>query len=462
MLRRLMLPLVCCFAGFASSAHAAPLTLDKSEAVADARRDPGTGICGSVTKFANQPTPLILIDDAINILNKPQGDPSVIAHISRQFVNMNFSVGPGSEADFTAPAFNDDFFPYCLDQNANPMGQDDNNIAMRIRGYLNISGNLVNSPQTIAVKCDDGCLLKIGKSMQIVSQANDDSPTLTGRRARWVTFKDAGLYPVELVYFQNSTTGYLEWSRAPGNLFAGDDVSVDNIAWAQNKAAFAPLSGDVLYSSIVGANPSCIECGAPGMDCSTGNYCGDGLCQSCNVADHCGPTCMTCPANAHICTAGKCVQCTTDADCPAGTKCDTSTNTCGPPTSCTTNDQCPPSQVCRPEGYCGPPPPPCRTNSDCLAGQQCLCADGSSDCTQKVCITPPTKCIDDSACMTGYHCDSAAQICKLNDRYLYEGGLVGCNMGDGNRSAANGLAILALFGIALFGFASRRRESTRA
>src|SRR5205085_1732792 len=158
------------------------------------------------------------------------------------------------------------------------------------------------------VKCDDGCMLRIGKSRQLATQANDDSPVLTGRRARWVTFKDPGLYPIELIYFQNSTTGYLEWSQARASVFAGDDVSVDNVQWGRQMGQFKPLTGTDLYSSIVGSNPACIECGAPGMDCTTGNYCGDGLCQACNVPDHCGPSCQTCPADRHICTAGKCVQ----------------------------------------------------------------------------------------------------------------------------------------------------------
>lgn len=456
-----MLPLVCCFAGFASTAMAAPLVVDKSEAVADARRDPGTGVCGSISKFANQPTPLVTIDDAIMLMNRPMGDPSIVGRASRLFQNMNFSVGPGSEADFRTPAFNDDAFPYCQDPMANPMGQDDNNLLMRIRGYLNVTQ--ANKNVTFAVKCDDGCVLRVGKGRQLVTQANDDSPQLTGRRARWVTFKDAGLYPVEMIYFQNSTTGYMEWSVAMGQLFTGDDVSVDNVQWGAQMSQFKPIAGSDLYSAIVGSNPSCIECGAPGMDCTQGNYCGDGLCQACNLPDHCGPTCMTCPADRRVCSAGKCVQCTTDADCAPGTMCDTSTGTCGPPMGCTDNAQCKPGQVCRPEKFCGEPPPACKTDAECLAGQVCLCPDFSTgNCTQKVCLQKPMTCSDDAQCPANYHCDVAAQVCKLNDRYLYEGGLVGCDMGDGSRSNANGISILALLGLALFGFAMRLRRGQTA
>lgn len=351
-------------------AVAAPLTLERTEAVADARRDPGTGICGSVAKFTNPPTPLVTMDEAVAILNKPSGDPAISGRVSRLFQNMNFFVGPGSEADFRAPAFIDDAFPFIQDPAAMPMGQDDNNIVMRLRGYINIA-SMGTQSRTFAVKCDDACMLKIGRTRQLVTQANDDSPQLTGRRARWVIFKEPGLYPIEMVYFQNSTTGYMEWSSALGTLFSGDDVSVDNVAWGGNMAQFKPIAGADLYSSIVGSNPSCIECGAPGMDCNAGNYCGDGLCQACNLPDHCGPSCQKCPADRNICNAGKCVKCTADSMCPPGGSCSTDSGTCLPPVSCTSNEMCLTSQVCRPDGFCGNPPAPCKTDAECLAGQVC-------------------------------------------------------------------------------------------
>ena len=453
---RLILPLLCCFAGLGSTAIAAPITLDKNDAVAEARRDPGSGICGSVTKFVNQPTPLVAIPEAEALLNKPNGDPNVAGRTARLFQNMNFSVGVGSEADFKPPTFNDDLFPYCLDPMAMPMGTDDNNIAMRIRGYLNITNTMGGNPQTIALKCDDACILRLGKSKKVITETNDDNPQLTGRRARWVIFKDPGLYPVELVYFQNSTTGYLEWSQARASVFNGDDVSVDNVNWGQQMGQFKPLTGAELFSAIVGSNPACIECGAPGMDCTSGNYCGDGLCQSCNLPDHCGPTCMTCPADRRVCSAGKCVQCTSDAQCPAGSTYNTATGTCNPTGPCDPSTCKAPNQ-CRVDGVCGPQVP-CRTDAECLSPEICTCEDFGTTCAQKVCLRKPTMCIDDSMCAANFHCDTAAGICKVDDRYLYEGGLVGCGMGDGTRSNANGLAFLALLGLALFGVGARTQR----
>ena len=419
--------LACAVTGFAVSASAAPITLDKSEAVADARRDVGSGICGSITKFVNQPSPLVKIDEAVALLNKPMGDPNVVGRVSRLFQNMNFTVGPGSEADFFPPSYNEEAFPYCEDPNANPMGSDDNNIAMRLRGYLNVADAMNGQPQTLAIKCDDGCMLLLGKSRQLVIETNDDSPTLTGRRARWVSFRDPGLYPVELVYYQNATTGYMEWSRAPRSVFASDDLAVNNVDWGQNMTAFSPLTGADLYSSIVGSNPACIECGdsAPAQDCSSGNYCGDGLCQACNVADHCGPSCQKCPADKSICSAGKCVQCTSDAMCPAGSSCDVASGTCLLP--CASDDQCGPSTICRPDGFCS---------------------------------GPPTPCTGDAECPANFRCDTDSSTCRNTDRYLYEGGLHGCSASAGT---PNGGAVwIALLGFLSFALFRRKTHARRA
>jgi hypothetical protein len=361
--------------------------------------------------------------------------------------------------------FPDNSFPYCLDPMAMPMGSDDNNIVMRLRGYLNVKDTLGGKPATFVLKCDDGCQLFVGATHQPVMQANDDSPLLTGRRGRWVTFFEPGLYPVELIYFQNATSGYLEWSRADTSLFSGDDVAVDNRAWMMESASFKPVAGADLFSALIGTNPNCQECGAPGMDCSTGSYCGDGLCQACNVPDHCGATCMKCPADRNLCSAGKCVQCLGDDMCPSGSKCDSASGTCKMPTGCTSNAQCPPPNVCLPEGFCGEPPK-CKTDTDCAGNVGCACMDGTSTCMQKVCIVPPSTCADDGECPSGTHCDAVAGLCRQNgdDHYLYEGGLVGCSLAVGGETARRDRAagLLALLGFSLVLLARRRRISPAA
>jgi outer membrane exchange protein TraA len=463
MQRRLFLSLLCSLAGLpavAGSANAVPIYLGKFEAVAEPRKDPGTGLCGSVSKFKNQPAPLVTIEDALGLLDRLPDDPNLVGRVSRLFQTMNFSVGTGSEGDFRAPMYSDDFFPYCQDPMAMPMGNDDSNIAMRIRGYLNVPDTLGGNPLTFAAKCDDGCALFLGRSKQMVIQANDDSPQLTGRRARWVVFTDPGLYPVEIVYFQNSTTGYLEWSRANLSVFSSDDLAVDVISWGMQATKFTPLGGAELYSSIVGSNPACIECGAPGMDCSAGSYCGDGLCQPCAVSEHCGPSCLKCPEGRPLCSDGKCKECTGDSMCATGSTCDVESGTCKtppPPTGCTSNAQCRPPDICRPEGFCGEPPK-CNTDVDCAGNIGCACVDGTSTCMQKVCIVPPSTCVDDSECPLGQRCEAASQLCKTGDRYLYEGGLAGCGMSRANPGSRPAFALFGLSLVALGALFRRRRS----
>ncbi|MEP6908751.1 MAG: OmpA family protein, partial [Pseudoxanthomonas sp.] len=82
---------------------------------------------------------------------------------------------------------------------------------------------------------------------------------------------------------------------------------------------------------------SCQECSSD-SNCTMGSYCvkdwgptpPDGLCQQCNVPDHCGADCMVCGTADPICTASGCVQCLVDTDCPADNRCDLTAHTCQP------------------------------------------------------------------------------------------------------------------------------------
>src|SRR5262249_28652309 len=161
---------------------------------------------------------------------------------------------------------------------------------MRIRGYLNVANTTGGTPVTFAINCDDACYLMLGKKM-IIPIADE---RISARVTQQVIFKDPGLYPIEIVYYQNASTAYLEWSRAAGAQPEGNQMA--NL----DTKLYKLIPVGELYSAIIGANATCQECGAPGMDCSSGNYCGDGLCQACNIPDHCGPDCKTCPANARI------------------------------------------------------------------------------------------------------------------------------------------------------------------
>lgn len=394
----------------AAVADAAALVFDKTDAVAEARRDPGTGICGSVTKFVAPPLPVANVDEATTILNKPITDSNILNRTSRLFAKIDFSVGPGSEGDFTAPAYNGDIFPFCDDPGASPRGADDTNLAMRVRGYFNVTNTNQGQPITFALRCDDGCVLRMGKSNRQLTQVDARGP-LTKRRARVVSFTDPGLYPVEIIYYQNATTGNIEWSQAPGSVFGSDEGEISDFLWGQALGQFKPIPDTQLYSAVVGSNPSCSECGAPGMDCTTGNYCGSGLCQACNVSEHCGASCTVCPSTRSTCAAGKCVQCVGNRDCAVGELCDTATGSCLPPQPCSTSAQCQSGTMCQSSGFCGNADTVCRSDQECRTGEICSCPDSSTSCAVRSCQLPPAGCSSDAQCSADELCDTTTRSC---------------------------------------------------
>lgn len=332
MLRHLQFPtLVSLFLqlALAGGAWAAPpIVLDKSQAVAGPRSDPGTGLCGSITKFAAA-QPLSTKAEATAILDKATTDPAVIGRTTRIFPSINLRNGQvNATGDFTVPMYPDAVFPYSADAMAMPMGTD-SNFTLRLRGYFNVPTTLVGKTVSFGVHCDDFCALRIGTT-DLAPPANQ---LISARVIKQVTFKDAGLYPVELVYFQNGSISYLEWARTdvavaecPNDIC---NVSLNDTVMYQG--SFKPVPTTELYGSIIGSDASCQECTATASSCAMGNYCGDGLCQSCTTADHCGPSCQSCPTSARQCRAGLCVECTADAQCATGQQCEVASGRCMSP-----------------------------------------------------------------------------------------------------------------------------------
>ena len=140
MQHRLILPLLCCFAGFAQNAHAVPI-IDKSQAAAEARTDPGTGICGSITHFtAGQP--LVKQSEAEALLNKPTTDPAILGRTARLFDNINFRNGqPNTNGDFTLPNYRDEVFPYSMDPKWRRPWVPTRTSPCDLRGYFNVPGD---------------------------------------------------------------------------------------------------------------------------------------------------------------------------------------------------------------------------------------------------------------------------------------------------------------------------------
>jgi Cys-rich repeat protein len=451
--QRLLLPLICCVVGFASSAQA-QVVIDKTQAVAGPRRDVGTGACGTFIQYKRQgmpPMPPRTKQDAIDLLNKPGTDPALRGRISRLIDRINFRNGDGYtgfvEGDFTGAMSADEYLPYSQSAKASPTG-DDLDIAMRVRGYFNVPADMAGKTVTFGMNCDDFCALRIGKTDVVPGF----DITQSSRVIRQAKFTDSGLYPIEMIYFQTAGPAYIEWALADTpqpECSQGCNLALTDTAY---NGQFKLIPSGRLFSAIIGENRPCQECGAPGLDCSPGNYCGDGLCQDCNVPDHCGPTCMRCPDDRRICSAGACVQCTLDEQCPSGRVC--VNGTCTPPTRCNRNEQCPAGQVCDPTtNTCKMPPPPCTTDAMCPAG---------TVCNGTFCEAPKTPCTTDANCASGQYCDNAVGYCKPRLDSGYYGAYYGCSFGQNTTQKSSGAGWLALGGLMLGGLflSSRRRKVT--
>jgi outer membrane exchange protein TraA len=458
MLKRSLFALsALCLAGISQPARA-QVVIGPSDSVAQPRTDPGTGICATTVHLlaGSFNTP----EDAIKVLDN-KSDPNIDQNPpppSRIFSGINLkNMDANSLGDFTGAKWPDELMSY----STLPDG-DGFRIGMRVRGYFNVPKTLAGKNIAFGLNCDDVCQVKVGSSKKLLDPiANDDDQT--SRIIYPIKFTAAGLYPVEIVYFQNGANGYAEWART--------DVEVRECGRDANGKIMGckipltdPARGDMfklvdkteLYSSIIGENKSCQECGAPGQNCESGQYCGDGLCQPCDVPDHCGSSCVACPANARLCSAGKCVECVADDQCPPGRTCDIPSGKCTDPTPCSRNEDCPPGKICDPEqGICITPPQPCADTSMCPAGQ--VCVDG-------LCRTPRTKCNTDGECAANQYCDTSINECRsrITDRYV--GGQAGCsagsvNGGGGSRGLWWGAA--ALLGLLGLGLRSRLRNLSR-
>ncbi len=170
-----------------------------------------------------------------------------------------------------------------------------------------------------------------------------------------------------------------------------------------------------------------------------------------------GPTpCQSdkqCIAEDQVCntTAGLCVDCLADTDCPAPNAC--KGFTCAPPASpCQSSKECSPEQVChKGVGLCVE----CESDDDCLGGKACLetvCVDPKL--AGKVCTAGETRCEADgqlgvckadgtgfsaTACPSGQVCSGGAcqaQVCVPEAK--------GCDGDKVTQCAADGLSVATL------------------
>ena len=139
----------------------------------------------------------------------------------------------------------------------------------------------------------------------------------------------------------------------------------------------------------------------------------------CLVAPSCGDSSKTpaCKAdkdckNRQVCANGKCVECTSDAQCPRGKQC--SANACVQAPECKNDSQCPLGQVCQ-AGKCKT----CAMDNECGPGGRCE----AGACKQAKACTKDDQCADDEDCVNGF-CRKAGSVtagdatCTLSTVYF--------------------------------------------
>lgn len=386
---------------YGSSARA-EIVLDRTQAVATQRRDAGTGACGSFIQYKRTAAPVSTRQQAEALLDKPAGDAALRGRVTTRIESPNLRNGKDglAEGDFTGPTFPDHYFPYSQSTKASPAG-DDIDLAARLRGYLNVTPDLVGRTLSFALSCDDFCSLRIGQQDIVPSL----DITQSQRSVRQVRFTDTGLYPIELVHFQSDGAAFLEWalseSAQPECSTLCTTPLTDSTTYG---GTFKVIPTSRLYSAQVGES-ACQECGGSAAGCSTGSYCGNGLCQACNVADHCGASCSPCPSDRRICSSGTCVQCASDDQCPVGRICHS--GACQPPRPCTSDAHCESGMLCDSVAQlCVRSPAPCTDDASCSSDRLC-------DPIKHVCVLREKEpCLADSQCASGQVCDRVLKSCQ--------------------------------------------------
>jgi len=337
MLFRSVIPLLTLLYVAPQVASAQALQIGANLAVSPARKDIGDGLCATVVHVADLPlgqVPFDNVDDALGVLDQSAKRLSEDGRVAALTSRINYrNNDPVAVGDFT----NDALFPFSDNPGAVPQGND-RNFAVRVRGYINVDPEeaVLGLRRTIGLYADDGARLRIGG--QLITTPDLDQ-RLSNRRIRQVEYGHSGLYPIELVYYQNGSLAVLELSES--NAWVPESSKLTNLRDMDFHLIGEPranlFANTALYSARNGAVQKCLEC-SEDSTCGVGSYCvkdwgvvaPSGLCEPCIVSEHCGPSCQACAGSAPICNSGACVQCLTNSDCASDNTCDLASHKCVP------------------------------------------------------------------------------------------------------------------------------------
>lgn len=219
----------------------------------------------------------------------------------------------------------------------------------RLRGFFRVAEEDVGQPLHFGIYADEAVSLaffdKTAKMFPVVIR-----PPQLGypawRTTNSVTFVEAGLYPVEILYIEIGEHAALEISVLKGN-FTDFEAPRTVVGSPNLKDAGFTLLEPTAFVHTLSGQPSfpdlthCQQCNrqfvnTPGnAGCQAGYMCNEAaLCAPCDTAMFCGPTCAPCGGDTPVCGningETQCVQCQSDADCASGSACDPATLQCEP------------------------------------------------------------------------------------------------------------------------------------
>ena len=315
----------------------------------------------------------------------------------------------------------------------------------RLRGFFNVTGDLVGQPIHFGLYTDDAVSLTFfGKSGAIYPVAIRP-PQLgvpTWRLTTSVTFSQPGLYPLEILYVEIAEDAALEMSYLVGN-FADFEIPAKQPPITKLGDLGFKLFPPSSFSMTVSGEPpfadpnACKQCdrqfvNLPGnAGCKLGYYCNEAaLCGPCDSAALCGPMCSPCGGATPFCinTNGKleCGTCRSDLDCQTGYTCDLTTHQCNQTHECEKDTDCTRAKVCvdftcqfcaTPE-HCAGASCNCCPKGNFAKATQCVKLQGSGNVgappeQAPVCV----ECVTSSDCVVGAVCDLLSGLCveKLAD-----------------------------------------------
>ncbi len=338
--------------------------------------------------------------------------------------------------------------------------------ATRLRGYLNITSDMVGLPVHFGFYADDAVAFSIYDNTPQRYQIINRPPRLgfaTWRTTNSVTFTKPGLYPIEVLYAEVGEHAALEMSVLVGTFNDFERAANEDPVVRLRGAGFVLMKPADLYQTESG-RPSypdlgqCQQCNRQDANTAGNNGCGSAyycnkaaLCAPCESSLFCGDTCSPCGPSTPLCIKRNekytCVQCSEDSQCPNG-RCDLTTNQCrgcnddGDCRSegkvcdlsqnecvvCNTDSNCPKGQVCSADHTCKecvtdahcPRGQFCADNTcqtcgtqDSCAGTSCNCCPGGLKCASPVPGASPTcvECTADADCADGKTCDIANGRC---------------------------------------------------